>query len=248
MPRTVRLTRDSFCGGRARQGARGRGGTGPRAGGPGRRVVRIRGKGATGSGRRAGVVRGFDVRAGRRARPRPVSAAVRPGAVSTPADEGHLGRHHRHELHVGVERQAAMCTTVRATSATSIVGSTASRAVRPGERRSSSGRSSRSPRCRCRSGRRRCRTAGRPGRSTWSGRSSRAWWRCTATECGRGACAEIEPLLMIRPPRGSWSFMARNAAWAQRKAPVRLTSTTARQSLERQLLQRRRRGRTCPRC
>ena len=26
-------------------------------------------------------------------------------------------------------------------------------------------------------------------------------------EFGRGACAEIDPLLMMRPPRGSWSFM-----------------------------------------
>ena len=25
-------------------------------------------------------------------------------------------------------------------------------------------------------------------------------------EFGRGACAEIEPLLMIRPPRGDWAF------------------------------------------
>ena len=33
---------------------------------------------------------------------------------------------------------------------------------------------------------------------------------------------------MIRPPRGSWSFMSRNAAWVQRNAPVRLTSTTRR--------------------
>ena len=34
-------------------------------------------------------------------------------------------------------------------------------------------------------------------------------------ELGRGACAEIEPLLMMRPPRGSWSFMIRNASWVQ---------------------------------
>jgi hypothetical protein len=30
-----------------------------------------------------------------------------------------------------------------------------------------------------------------------------------ATACGRGTWAEIEPLLMIRPPRGSCSFIAR---------------------------------------
>src|SRR5579872_762817 len=46
-------------------------------------------------------------------------------------------------------------------------------------------------------------------------------------EFGRGACAEIEPLLMMRPPRGTWVFMSRNASWVQRKAPVRLVSTTA---------------------
>ena len=33
---------------------------------------------------------------------------------------------------------------------------------------------------------------------------------------------------MIRPPRGSWSFISRNAACVQRNAPVRLTSTTRR--------------------
>ena len=33
---------------------------------------------------------------------------------------------------------------------------------------------------------------------------------------------------MIRPPRGVWSFMSRNASWVQRNAPVRLTSTTRR--------------------
>src|SRR5512139_2585961 len=45
-------------------------------------------------------------------------------------------------------------------------------------------------------------------------------------EFGRGAWAEIEPLLMMRPPRGFWSFISRNASWVQRKAPVRLMSTT----------------------
>ena len=36
---------------------------------------------------------------------------------------------------------------------------------------------------------------------------------------------------MIRPPRGSWSFISRKAPRVQRKAPVRLTSTTRRQAL-----------------
>ena len=30
-------------------------------------------------------------------------------------------------------------------------------------------------------------------------------------ECGRGVCAEIEPLLMMRPPRGLCAFMIRIA-------------------------------------
>src|SRR5258708_21412837 len=47
-----------------------------------------------------------------------------------------------------------------------------------------------------------------------------------ATEFGRGACAEIEPLLMIRPPRGCCAFMILIASWVQRNAPVRLASTT----------------------
>src|SRR6266581_4461966 len=47
---------------------------------------------------------------------------------------------------------------------------------------------------------------------------------------GRGVCAEIEPLLMIRPPCGSCAFIIRTACWAQRKTPVRLVSTTRCQS------------------
>src|SRR5438034_7205172 len=46
-------------------------------------------------------------------------------------------------------------------------------------------------------------------------------------ELGRGLCAEMEPLLMMRPPRGCWAFMIRNASWVQRKGPERLVSTTA---------------------
>src|ERR1044072_4393746 len=45
-------------------------------------------------------------------------------------------------------------------------------------------------------------------------------------EFGRGACADIEPLLMMRPPRGAWSFMILIACCVHRKAPVRLMSTT----------------------
>jgi hypothetical protein len=47
---------------------------------------------------------------------------------------------------------------------------------------------------------------------------------------GRGTWAEIEPLLMMRPPRGSCAFMTRYAACAHRNAPVRFVSTTAFQS------------------
>src|SRR3954467_5601104 len=45
-------------------------------------------------------------------------------------------------------------------------------------------------------------------------------------EFGRGVCAEIEPLLMIRPPRGVCFFIILNASCVHRKGPVRLTSTT----------------------
>src|SRR4051794_8297554 len=47
-------------------------------------------------------------------------------------------------------------------------------------------------------------------------------------ELGRGAVAEIEPLLMILPPPGVWDFMSLNASWVQRNGPVRFTSTTCR--------------------
>src|SRR5712691_10524965 len=43
---------------------------------------------------------------------------------------------------------------------------------------------------------------------------------------GRGACAASDPLLMMRPPRGSWLFMMRNASCVQRNIPVRFTATT----------------------
>ena len=42
--------------------------------------------------------------------------------------------------------------------------------------------------------------------------------------------AEIEPLLMIRPPRGSCAAIARNAACAHRNVPVTFVSTTRCQS------------------
>src|SRR5207245_7170273 len=45
-------------------------------------------------------------------------------------------------------------------------------------------------------------------------------------EFGLGAWADMEPLLTIRPPRGCWLLMSLIASWVQRKAPVRLTSTT----------------------
>ena len=45
---------------------------------------------------------------------------------------------------------------------------------------------------------------------------------------GRGACADTEPLLMMRPPRGVCAFITRKAAWVQKNGPFRLVSTTAR--------------------
>ena len=51
-----------------------------------------------------------------------------------------------------------------------------------------------------------------------------------ATVRGRGECAEMEPLLMIRPPCGDCAFMARTAAAAHSMEPVRFTATVASQS------------------
>src|SRR6478609_8007525 len=45
-------------------------------------------------------------------------------------------------------------------------------------------------------------------------------------ELGRGVCAEIDPLLMILPPRGCCDFIMRIAPCAHRNAPVRFTLTT----------------------
>jgi hypothetical protein len=36
-----------------------------------------------------------------------------------------------------------------------------------------------------------------------------------AIELGRGVVAEIEPLLMMRPPRGVCAFIVRKACWMQ---------------------------------
>src|SRR5260370_41338127 len=47
-----------------------------------------------------------------------------------------------------------------------------------------------------------------------------------ATEFGRGACAEIEPLFMIRPPRGCCAFIVLIASWGQVHPPVRVASAT----------------------
>src|SRR5215831_14631502 len=45
-------------------------------------------------------------------------------------------------------------------------------------------------------------------------------------ELARGTWADTEPLLMMRPPRGSWLFITRNACCVHRNAPVRLVSMT----------------------
>src|SRR5829696_4922434 len=45
-------------------------------------------------------------------------------------------------------------------------------------------------------------------------------------DLGLGAWAEIDPLLMMRPPCGSCDFIIRTASCAHRKEPVRLTFTT----------------------
>ena len=45
-------------------------------------------------------------------------------------------------------------------------------------------------------------------------------------ELGRGVVDEMEPLLMMRPPRGDWAFMVLKACWMHKNMPVRLMSTT----------------------
>ena len=43
---------------------------------------------------------------------------------------------------------------------------------------------------------------------------------------GRGRSAETEPLLMMRPPCGSWSRICTNEACATKKVAVRFVSRT----------------------
>ena len=45
---------------------------------------------------------------------------------------------------------------------------------------------------------------------------------------GRGVWAEMDPLLMMRPPRGCWVFIRRTAPCAHKNAPVRFVSMTLR--------------------
>ena len=45
-------------------------------------------------------------------------------------------------------------------------------------------------------------------------------------ENGRGILAEIEPLLMMRPPWGVCAFLRRIASWEQKKAPHKWVLTT----------------------
>ena len=47
-----------------------------------------------------------------------------------------------------------------------------------------------------------------------------------ATENGRGACAEIDPLLIIRPPIGVCVFIRRMASCVHRNDAVKFVSTT----------------------
>ena len=47
----------------------------------------------------------------------------------------------------------------------------------------------------------------------------------TAMLTKAGLSAEMEPLLMIRPPCGDWAFMRRKACWEHRKGAVRLVAT-----------------------
>lgn len=48
--------------------------------------------------------------------------------------------------------------------------------------------------------------------------------RVYGADKGRGACAEMEPLLMMRPPWGDWSRMMRKACCVQRKGCKRRTA------------------------
>ena len=105
--------------------------------------------------------------------PRPItvnSSGFCPGWLAAPAatDEGHLGRHHGQELHVGVERQARHVEH-RARDVPDVHQRLDCDLIRwPAARPSPCAPPDRSPRCRCRSARRRCRICARRATSTWS--------------------------------------------------------------------------------
>jgi hypothetical protein len=133
------------------------------------------------------------------------------GRASAPSDEGHLGCHDRHELHVGIERQAchvndgiadmphidhrfgrlfAVCLLHAGGHARRKFGQrvadvdlTAGDVIFSAVKRDALGQS------------------GDP-----------VLGRGVGAESGRGAWAESDPLLMMRPPRGSWLFIIRKAS------------------------------------
>ena len=57
-------------------------------------------------------------------------------------------------------------------------------------------------------------------------------------ECGRGTRAESEPLLMIRPPRGDWAFISRNACLRAEEGTGEVRLDDCVPLLEREILER----------
>ena len=101
-----------------------------------------------------------------------LTGGTEPGiAVKLPSpDERHLRRHHRHELHVRIERKARHIDD-RAHDVRDVEARLRRRSHRwPAARRPASAPSCPSPHCQCRSARTRCCIAGRRGTTISSGR------------------------------------------------------------------------------
>ena len=67
-------------------------------------------------------------------------------------------------------------------------------------------------------------------------------------ELGRGACAEIDPLLMMRPPRGCCDFISADGVLRAQKRAGQVDGHHSAPLLEGEIFHRNSRERLCPRC
>ena len=119
------------------------------------------------------------------------------------ADIRHPVRHDRDERDIRIPAEDSPCTLRRERHYPRAFSAQPHRSRKVGDCRRRIVPSCRSPRFRCRFGRTICRNSVHQAKLTLLDRLVRALWRCRAPSFGLGTWADTEPLLMMRPPRGS---------------------------------------------